>query len=113
MQKVRLTGNTGVSAMHRYALAEPAAPSDHLYITMHRREWLAGPAFTHTLDALSEAARDHAAARFVWPMHPAVRAAAARWLASVPENLVVLNPLPYKESVGLLAHAFGCITDPG
>src|SRR5437667_3774498 len=61
---VAVTGNTVVSALARYSDAKAGtAPSDHCVVTLHRREFWTGKHFFAVLDALGEAATDHAAAR--------------------------------------------------
>ena len=114
IQRIRVTGNSVVSALARYAGAQPCDPADHCLVTLHRREWMDGPHFVTVLDALFEAARDHAAARFIWPMHPTVaKRLSQNWVKSAPPNFLLMSPLPYREAAGLLAHAFGVLTDSG
>lgn len=113
-ERIRLTGNPGVSALARYAAASPQPLSDHCFVTLHRREWIQGKHFFEVLDTLSEAATEHAQARFVWPVHPNVEKRLSRvWLSSVPSNLVLVKPLPYADAVRLLATSFGALTDSG
>lgn len=114
-ERIRVTGNSGVSALARYTTVKPvAAPGDYALITLHRREWLNGPDFPGTLFTLFETAAAQPAARFIWPMHPAVSARLPeRLIASLPPNMSLVPPLPYGEMVGLLAHAFGVLTDSG
>lgn len=113
-KRIRVTGNTGVSALARYTNAKPTSPSDHCLVTLHRREFVDGPHFVEVLDALCEAAADHKAARFLWPMHPTVQKRLARaWLAKVPNNLILIPPLSYAEMAGTLACSFGLISDSG
>jgi len=111
--RIRVTGNSVVSALARYTNATPQPPTDHCLVTLHRREFVQGAHFTEVLDALASAAADHAAARFFWPMHPAVEPKAARWLLALPRNLIVTKPMHYRETAGVLAHAFGVLTDSG
>jgi UDP-N-acetylglucosamine 2-epimerase (non-hydrolysing) len=111
--RILVTGNTVVSALERYTRATPVPPSDHCLVTLHRREFLQSGHFVEVLDALAAAAADHAAARFFWPMHPVVEPMAARWLLRLPSNLIVSKPMPYREAAGVLAHAFGVLTDSG
>src|SRR5205085_8810914 len=66
------------------------------------------------LDALASSADDHRAARFLWPMHPTVAKRLSRsWFEHLPSNLLIMRPLPYAEMAGLVAHAFGVLTDSG
>lgn len=111
--RIAVTGNSVVSALERYTGAKPQPPSDHMLVTLHRREFLSGPSFVGVLDALAAAAADHPAARFIWPMHPAVAPKAARWLQSLPNNLLVVEPLRYREAALTLSHSFGVLTDSG
>jgi len=113
-KRILVTGNSVISAVARYTTAMPTEPADHCLVTLHRREWTEGPHFVEVLDALCAAARDHAAARFVWPMHPTVAQRLSRkWLDAVPPNLLLMPPLTYADAIGMLAHAFGVLTDSG
>ena len=116
LTRIITTGNSVVSALARYAAATPKPPSDHCLVTMHRREWLEREGFMGVLDALQAAAREHPAARFIWPMHPAVaqRVGLMRaWFETMPSNFMVVAPLPYREAISVLSHAFGVLTDSG
>jgi UDP-N-acetylglucosamine 2-epimerase (non-hydrolysing) len=46
-------------------------------------------------------------------MHPAVTPKATRWLQHLPPNLLVTDPLRYREAALTLAHSFGVLTDSG
>lgn len=112
---VAVTGNTVVSALARYSDAKAGTPpSDHLVVTLHRREFWSGRHFFSVLDALCEAARDHAAAKFVWPIHPNIeKRLSQRWLESVPSNFLIVKPFSYRVMASTLASAFGVLTDSG
>lgn len=103
-ERVRLTGNTVVSALARYTAARPVGPQPHVLITMHRREWLHGPDFEETIAEFKQQAKENPQIQFVWPMHPAVRARA---------NMLTQPPLPYAKCAEFLASSMGVITDSG
>jgi UDP-N-acetylglucosamine 2-epimerase (non-hydrolysing) len=113
--RLKLTGNSIVSAIARYSKAKPVRPPlARILITLHRREWLLGEQFQHVLDALRQSARDDPRVDFVWPLHPAVQKRIAReWVDSLPPNLVLVTPLAYADSVGVLAECLGVLTDSG
>ena len=112
-RRIRTTGNTGVSALARYSNAMPIEAGDYAVVTLHRREWLHGPNFHGVLAALEDAVADCPKMRFLWPMHPAVEAKAGRWVRQVPNNLVIMRPVPYRAATTLLAGSFGVLTDSG
>lgn len=110
--RIRLTGNTVVSALARYTTAKPSPSKGHLLVTLHRREWLQGPAFKETIEALLQGVSELNVEVF-WPVHPAVFAAAGPLFSQVPKNLFLVAPLPYGDAARLLATAHGVITDSG
>lgn len=113
-ERVRVTGNTVVSALARYTGASPQPPQSHLFVTLHRREWLQGKHFFEVLDAFGESATERPLIQFVWPMHPNIlKRLSAKWLGSVPHNFRIIPALPYRDSIAVLSSAFGAITDSG
>lgn len=113
-QHVLLTGNTCVSALHRYATGESAPPQAHLYITLHRRELLQSPVLPALLQRLSQEAAARSQFTFIWPIHPAMQARALDWISKpLPSNLHLRPPLPYRAAVELLRTAQGVLTDSG
>lgn len=111
-QRIRLTGNTVVSALARYTHAVAQPPEDHIVLTMHRREWLQWVDLAAFLGEVAEACLDHPRLTIIWPVHPAVK---AKWPEewSNPKNLWLESPLPYGQMMELLAKARGLATDSG
>lgn len=109
--RIRITGNTVVSALHRYAPYFSGPPENQILVTMHRREWVEHcdvPAFA---DALSEVASDYPTHVIVWPVHPGVspKLIGKTWA----QNLQMVTPMPYKTTIRFLAMSLGVITDSG
>ena len=110
--RIFLTGNPVVSAIARYTAARPVPnPDPVIMFTMHRREWILG-GIQGVLDGLTESATQDPEVAIVWPMHPGVvKALPDGW--EPPANLRPLAPLPYRETITLLARSLGVCTDSG
>jgi len=109
--RIRVTGNSIVSALARYTRARPSPAHAHVIVTLHRREWRLGLDFHGTVTALFEAVAEHAALQFIWPLHPAVAKTLGR--ASLPCNMVLAEPMPYANAAEGIATATGVLTDSG
>ena len=108
-----VTGNTGVSAIARYSKATPVRESSPtIFVTMHRREFLASGGLPAFLEALAQAARDHPECQYVWPMHPGVLAQIRQPLPTGP-NLRIVEPFPYAVCITGLPLCQGVMTDSG
>lgn len=123
--RIRVTGNTGVDAMHMASAmpyqwaAGPLArvPTDRrlVLVTAHRRENFGKP-----LRELCEAVRDLAGhyagdgVHFVYPVHPnpIVRTTVAEMLGSSP-TVSLLEPLDYLSLVHLMKRSCLVVTDSG
>lgn len=110
--RIRLTGNTVVSALARYSHVIAQPPGNHIVLTMHRREWLQTVDLPAFLGEVAEACLDHPRLTIIWPVHPAVK---AKWPEdwTNPKNLWIDPPLPYGEMIELLSRAQGLATDSG
>jgi UDP-N-acetylglucosamine 2-epimerase (non-hydrolysing) len=120
---VHLTGNTVIDALeHVRGLGfDPAGSAlEHLpddkrlvLITAHRNENL-GPRMEGIATGLRELALSHDDVHFVYPMHlnPRARQWALVHLAGI-ENVSLLEPLKYRETVWLLERAHLVVTDSG
>jgi UDP-N-acetylglucosamine 2-epimerase (non-hydrolysing) len=113
-ERVHLTGNTGIDALHTLAARLPEEPQrNEVLITVHRRESFGAP-----LAAVFAALRDLALAfptvHFLYPAHPNpnVREPAHRLLAGLP-NLDLCEPLSYLDLVRRLRTARLVLTDSG
>jgi UDP-N-acetylglucosamine 2-epimerase (non-hydrolysing) len=114
-----ITGNTGIDAL-RWALEQPTAlraqidpDGPLLLVTAHRREsWGVGLAAVG--EAIARLAAQRAGLHVVLPIHPnpIVRRAICPWVAA-PENVHVVEPLPYGEFVHLMRRATVILTDSG
>ncbi|HEY1524344.1 MAG TPA: UDP-N-acetylglucosamine 2-epimerase (non-hydrolyzing) [Solirubrobacteraceae bacterium] len=122
-QHVHLTGNTVIDALeHVRELGFDLAgspleqlPDDKrlVLITAHRNENL-GPRMKDIATGLRELALTHDDVHFVYPMHlnPRARQWALVHLAGI-ENISLLEPLAYAETVWLLERAHLVVTDSG
>ena len=110
-----LTGNTIVDAMQLMGVNPPSDDSvsaRSVVITVHRRENHGAP-----LRGIVDAVRSYAEARqdlvFKWVMHPNPAIYDALKGEAFPRNVTVVEPLPYKEFLPLLASASLVMTDSG
>jgi len=124
-QRITVTGNTVIDAMH-YVAALPydwsSGPLAHLadhqslvLVTAHRRESFGEP-FREMCEAIRELARRFEAGgvHFVYPVHPNpnVRQPVSEILAGIP-NLTLLEPLDYRTFVHIMKRAMLILTDSG
>jgi len=109
--RVRVTGNSVVSALARYTAARPVPAEDHVLVTLHRRELLQSEAFAGVVQALIDEAAHRPELKFLWPVHPATLPLLGGFEG--PPNLLLGNPLSYVNFVGWLATARGVLTDSG
>jgi UDP-N-acetylglucosamine 2-epimerase (non-hydrolysing) len=130
-ERIVVTGNTVIDAL-LLALAKvranpPAIPgleaatltswqtSSVILITAHRRE-NQGAGFESICQAIAELARRFPLAQFVYPVHlnPKVREPVLRILGkNVPNNIHLIEPLPYLPFVTLMDRATLVLTDSG
>jgi UDP-N-acetylglucosamine 2-epimerase (non-hydrolysing) len=110
--RIRLTGNSVVSAMARYASVEPGLPKPYILLTMHRREWLERVDMPLFLGEVAQACFEHPQLNIWWPTHPHVaKHLPVDW--TQPPNLYALHPLSYGLMINLLRYAQGLATDSG
>lgn len=113
---VRVTGNTVVSAMHRYADPRPwPIPDQQVMVTMHRREFLDhGADWVHlTIDAFLSTADEYPNVRFLWPMHPNIQKTVNIQRLLPPNNVTIVGPLTYQGTIMELGRSTGICTDSG
>ena len=125
-QNVVVTGNSGVSALWRYAhkatkFAQKGWQignaedflTDTVVITLHRREIQGAATAAKLALALAHEVLKRPNTQFLWLIHPAL----ARYLdvdaLAKISNLTLSEPVPYKPFVELVARAKGVITDSG
>ena len=114
--RIRVTGNSVVSALARYTLnGHFAEPLPHVLVTMHRREWLetGEKRVIECIQAVSDCADRHPHLIFQWPMHPGVAEIVRRSKMPAPRKLLVTEPLPYRRMAKVLAQSIGIATDSG
>src|SRR3990167_612172 len=110
---IRVTGNTAVSALARYAPEVRATPrpDQTIVVTLHRREIQHSAIANLLYGAVRHQALARPQVRFVWPLHPAMVKVVKR--LPEPVNLVITEPLGYHAFVRLVADAWGVLTDSG
>jgi UDP-N-acetylglucosamine 2-epimerase (non-hydrolysing) len=121
--RVFVTGNTGIDALHWTLARMPARGQTHpaetgaprrILVTLHRREAFGAPfaAMCHALRELASRAGHRA--RLVCPVHPNPNA--ANPLRSVLEgvpNIQLIDPVDYPGMVALLSDCHFVMTDSG
>ena len=114
-QRIHVTGNTVVDALHYIAARQGEAPAPErlVLVTCHRRESFGEP-MRRTFRALRRLAQRFPDVRFVFPVHPnpQVVEAVDEELASVP-NVELRSPADYLQLVAWLRRATLVITDSG
>ncbi|MEA2588639.1 MAG: hypothetical protein QOH66_1566 [Actinomycetota bacterium] len=117
---VEVTGNPGIDALH-LALSAPyrsdalpdIPPSKRIIlVTAHRRENLGEPLIA-ICEALLQISARHPDVQIVYPVHPnpAVHAVVHEMLAG--SDVILLEPLRYRDLVELLGRSFLVLTDSG
>ena len=123
-QRVFVTGNTGIDALHWAAGLHAAWPDDRLaalddpavpvlVVTAHRRENLGEP-IRRIATAVGQIARQRPDVVVVWPVHPnpVVRKDVYAILGAVP-NVILTHPIDYIPFARLLERATLVISDSG
>lgn len=130
-----ITGNTGISAIERYAPQDPddqvrlEARRAHeavwgskeipILLTMHRREWLAlGPEHVQATVKRACEIDNTSHGPLIWPMHPHVKQLVGEGIATGSKSggqgqLMIRDPMPYRETINLLRWCRGIATDSG
>ena len=112
--RVHLTGNTVVDALHRMSDQLPVeVAADQVLITIHRRESFGAP-LHGILAAIRELASRFPHTRWTYPLHrnPQVRIPARETLGGLA-NVELLEPLAYDQMVRLLRRVRLVLTDSG
>jgi UDP-N-acetylglucosamine 2-epimerase len=125
--RIHVTGNTGIDALLWTAedirRRPPALPEDvqnvlesgrrFVLVTGHRRESF-GRGFRSMCSALRDLAGMHPDVFFLYPVHlnPNVRGVAHAMLSGY-ENIVLTDPLPYRQFVRAMQNAYCLLTDSG
>lgn len=119
-ERVHVTGNTGIDALH-WALArsparEPRSGTERtVIVTTHRRESIPDGVET-IVRAIRQLAHRYPEVRFLFVCHPApaIRRAVTQALSGDrPSNVEVRPPCDYLSFVRMLADAFLVLTDSG
>lgn len=112
--QIRVTGNTVVSALARYADIRHVHKAPLIVITLHRREIQKADTVRLLVAALRHAAEKRPQLTFVWPVHPALdKLAPVAHLCQGTPNMRVTTPLSYEPFTRLVASAKGVLTDSG
>lgn len=111
--RIRVTGNSVVSALARYAdVTVSPDPDATIVVTLHRREILTKNQTGLLFGALRLWALANPGVRLVWPMHPHFAKLLGQQVP-VPINLVVSPPLGYRAFLRLVVDSLGVLTDSG
>ncbi|WP_340690517.1 non-hydrolyzing UDP-N-acetylglucosamine 2-epimerase [Hydrogenobacter thermophilus] len=128
--RILLTGNTVVDAMHlalkrldrekikgeieNITGKKIDAYEGLVFITSHRRENFGKP-LENIREAILELSKRYSSLLFLWSVHknPEVRKVVMDGLKSLPENLSLVEPLTYPQTVYALEKAKVIITDSG
>jgi UDP-N-acetylglucosamine 2-epimerase (non-hydrolysing) len=112
-ERVHVTGNTVVDALLHVASQQDEPPAENLVlVTSHRRESFGEP-MKRSFRALARLARRFPDHRFVLPVHPNPRVAAALGELSAIENVDLTAPVDYRQLVAWLRGARIVLTDSG
>ena len=112
-------GNTMIDTLVRLrgAIDELDAPGRHglrrgeyVVVTLHRPALVDGPRLGDAFAALGDLARE---LPVVFPAHPRTRQALDALGLEAPPGLLLLDPLPYLEFLGLVVDAAAVLTDSG
>jgi UDP-N-acetylglucosamine 2-epimerase (non-hydrolysing) len=104
---VRLRGAIDeLDAPRRHGLT----PGEYVVVTLHRPTLVDGPLLAAAFAALGDLARE---LPVVFPAHPRTRHALDALGLEAPPGLLLLDPLPYLEFLGLVADAAAVLTDSG
>lgn len=110
---IKVTGNTVVSAMQRYApdITPLAQPVPQIVVTLHRRELREdGVQCRKILKRLVEAFGEAEDFDFLWPVHPAMESFVPK---IVPGNVRLHVPWNYDRMLQTLSSATALLTDSG
>jgi hypothetical protein len=112
-ERIRVTGNTIVSALARYTEAKYVKnPKKQILITLHRREIQSHLKTEELATAIGQAAWAAHEHLFVWPQHPAFRKILPK-LGPMPKNVLITEPMAYEVFAKTLSESKGVITDSG
>ena len=111
--RIRVTGNTVVSALARYAPDTRFVPQPEnvILVTLHRRELHKRDLLNNLYGTIRLQALSHPHLTFVWPVHPAIEKLLDR--LHEPPNLKLRAPMAYTAFTQRLAHSKGLLTDSG
>ncbi len=106
-----VTGNTVVDALQALGIRRTGVGA-YALVTLHRRESFGAP-LRAIVSGLCEVAAASPWLNFVWPLHsnPEVRRSLVG--LTVPANVLLAEPLPYRAFVERLAGARAVLTDSG
>jgi len=110
-QKVYVTGNTIIDAikMVESKLKPVNVPKDFVYLTLHRAETVDDrKSLNDVLSSLEKIDE-----QLVWPLHPRTKKRIEEFELTIPENVILIKPVDYLESLWLLKNCKFLMTDSG
>jgi UDP-N-acetylglucosamine 2-epimerase (non-hydrolysing) len=121
-KNIYVTGNTVIDALKStlkknveavHAISQGLEFDRTVLITCHRRENF-GDGINNVVDAILHLAKTHETWRFIWPTHPNpnVKMVVTEKLSNL-KNVVILDPVPYKEFCHLMNSSDLILTDSG
>ena len=122
--KVEVTGNTVVDAALWTAnrddtrrlldtLVPTASDREHVFVTAHRRESFGTP-MARIAEAIATIADQHREFDIIVSLHPNPNASRPlKWRLSNIANVRLMDALPYRSTIGLIANARAILTDSG
>jgi UDP-N-acetylglucosamine 2-epimerase (non-hydrolysing) len=121
-RKVFVTGNPSVDVIARFkGQAQESkilsqlklSPKDYFLVTCHRAEHVDNPEeLGKILTALGMAIKKFKK-KIVWPLYPRTKDSIKKFGLSIPEGIIVTEPLGFMEFLALEANAACAITDSG
>lgn len=113
-EKIILTGSSAVSALDTFSDARIVTePLSQVLVTLHRRELLFDD-IDEVVKAVIDEAKIQKDVAFLWPIHPHLLKVVSKSIfLQVPGNMQILDSLPYREAVKILAESLGVLTDSG
>ncbi len=108
---ITITGNTGIDALEYVKeISETVSEKKQVLITLHRREQLESNC-RKLVKIVIQLAKSYPEMSFKWVIHP--NNSPKNYIEVIPDNLIFVDPLSYKEFVNCYRFAKMVITDSG
>ena len=115
LEAERVNGNVGICGNVMIDTCFEQLPikgnenGDYMLLTLHRAETVDDKeALEEVFDALGEVKHN-----IIFPCHPRTKKQLEKFKVKVPKNVKLIEPVSYKEMVGLIANAKKVLTDSG